>query len=372
MKNNSIFLLFLSNNFQISPFYNSNNYLINIQNSKFNNFFNILTISILTNFKKTIFSNFLNTICYLNNNLFFKLKFNTTLSFNYSLETKFINCLFLNCKSNLNSAGIYINNIQYSLLINKCGFYNMSITYNGYSASSIYCENSKNITLYYLCFDNCYSSNHGASYGIHSCISSILTCYMNYSLESNLGKNNIIPGHSSYLGSDNYFYFKYNNITDSKSNGWGCGYYFLDVGGNNNEISFSISKNLIGPSFSQHYSGTNYNLLNMLYINCSVTSSWIVGASTSYINFFNCYFINISNKPYYSGNGYVNFINSTFSNVQSVGATFNNCNFQYTSSIILINYFQSNLCWEDINNLTQKKKKFLINYLFNFLFLIIF
>ena len=362
--NLTIFSLNFYNSYNYSPFLIKKSNFNSILNSKFINFFNSISILTLLKFKKNIFKNFLNTIYILNENLYKNLNISTFQTFSYDLITEFNECIFSYCSSNKESSGISFSNSNYILKINKCGFYFMTNSFTPPSASSIFVLNAKYVLLTYLCFTNCLS-NHGTSYGIHSNTGTILNCSMLYSLEFNVGYNNRIPNHPSYIGSDNNLIFKFNNISDSFSQGQhGCGFYFLNL--LYHEISYSQTFKMKGYSFSIYYLGNNYELNNMNFINNSCTNSWFNSLTTNYIILKNSLFINNSINPYFSGSGFITFNNCKFSNNELTGATFQTCYFNYNNFDKIDLYFNSIQCWNlgQIISLKPRFRSFNFFYIF--------
>ena len=274
-------------------------------------------------------------------------------------------CVFWKSTSSSQSAGIELHDISKNITIQNCGFYFLTCTNSGNSAACFYTDFADSIKCLNLCFINSYCKSSGASYIFHSGINAnILYADLNYSSETNIGKNGRKTDYSSHLGAYKKLSFFNSNVSNCETLYRGIVYFLVSK--NNSIISnFLIISNSIGEGLITTNLGglkaiiTNFNLINNTANSYLISNPW----SSDILNIENFIFINYNNINFHNPlKCLLTFINCYFSglenNAKSTGATFISCNFNLIGNLISLNNINTVLCWNLGICFTLKKKQF--------------
>ena len=362
----------IKNNFINSPYFLSDN------NYFFKNFFIFYSFSTFfikystsISIKNSYFKNFLQRCLKISSGFQFGIIEKERLAFQSDIliNSKIIDCVFLNCKSNSKGGAIGMSLSTSDLIIKRTGFYKCSSTTSPYSAGAIVVLAAKSVSFFNICFFNCSSFKDPHSIQIAPHYSnSVPYTEMNHSSFSFNGYIDTSSNWGEMIGGTTLLY-DFNNISNpySPSATHGSGLTIVRGTPLSSFGSFSQIINSYGTVFlSFHETDStskifnNWNFIN----NSCFTNVWIYRSSSSFPPFFEkCNFYLNSNCLTNSGSGTPTFSNCGFSsNLELsnrignfIGDNNYNLNFNSISIFNILNTFN---CWNKGNN-------FLISLPFN-------
>ena len=297
--------------------------------------------------------------------------FTNKLILNNESKYEILDCIFWKISSTSQSSGIELHDISKNIIITRCGFYLLTCTIIKHGAACIYIDYSNTIKCSNLCFINS-MSNGGASYIFHTGVGNILYADLNYSSESDIGKNSRSCEYSSHLGASEKLLFYNSNISNCETNSRGI-IYFLQSKNNSIIGKYLLITNSIGEGLITTYlNGSKAILINFNLINNTAKSNLIFNPWTfDILTIENSIFINYNNLNFHNSlKCLLTFSHCYFSgleiNAKSSGAIFLNCNFNIFGNFNLLNQINTYYCWNLGIYFSFTKKNYYILNLFIF------